>query len=49
MSEEIWSTFELIVLYDICISLQQETDDSKIAKVYNDTVHFFILSGSFTI
>ena len=40
MSQAIWSNFESIVLHEICTSLQQESDNSMIAKLYNDVVYY---------
>ena len=40
MSQAIWSNFEPIVLHEICTSLRQESDNSMIAKLYNDVVYY---------
>ena len=40
MSQAIWSNFESIVLHEICTSLRQESDNSMIAKLYNDVVYY---------
>jgi len=40
MSQAIWSSFESIVLTEICNSLQQENDNNVIAKLYNELVQY---------
>ena len=40
MSKAIWSTFESIVLHEVCASLCEERDDNVATKLYNDLVYY---------
>lgn len=46
LSKGVWSSFESILLDEVCFSLKQENDNTAIAKLYNDIVDYSTSSYS---